>query len=114
VFAEIANSCGSVSGSVPSSPMITDVSITPRCRAQSGTRGGILGGVAVKIGAPAIGVDRCCCAEGRERSVAINESPAPGWRQSTDRHAVAAHGKTLARIERTHDLTALVAQFTLS
>ena len=86
VIAAIANCCGSVSRSMLSSPTITDVSMTPRSGAGSGTRGGILGGVAVKIGAPAIGVDRCCGAEGREGRIELDESAALGRCQFTDGH----------------------------
>lgn len=69
--------------------------------------------VPVEIVAKAGGVDSRGVGERRGDDLSCDETPAAEWDQLADGHAVAGDDEGLALIESAHDLTAVVAKFSL-
>jgi hypothetical protein len=93
--------------------MITEVSIIPTAWRDSGTWLDVLFDVAVEVITEPSGIDGRSVCEGREYRVTRHEPPSSQRSQIANRHAVAGYNERLALIEPTHDLAAVVPEFSL-
>src|SRR5215218_439023 len=91
----------------------TDVSIRPCERRDSATRSDALIDVPVEVLTEPAGVDRGRMSEGVHHDVASDEATAAQREQLADWHPVAGDDERFALVESAHDLTTVVAQFSL-
>lgn len=71
-------------------------------------------GDGVQVGAKAVEVNPGCAPESRHRRRRTDEPIAPQGGKLPNRNPVARHDEGLAAVKLPHDLSAVVAQFTLS
>src|SRR5262245_48456147 len=93
--------------------MMTEVSIRPRGRRVSATRGRILIDHRLHVLAKPASYETGSARKGCPGDVSRDERALSHRDQLADRHAVARHDERLPLIEGPHDATAVVAQFPL-